>query len=239
MSINKLGIETHLYLDSIDSAYRGKSYQDVRKNRNIAQRVGLVVREGKLDQHNLKTITNISEKWLKNKKNRSELSILIREISLAKEPDVRYFFAELDGEILGYIFFNPIYKDSKIIGYYTNTERYDLPDNLLPGRFNIMTYITYEAIEKFKEENIQFISLGLSPLYDVSNSHYQDNPELTDLFNQMFAENELYAFKGIAFHKMKHPSRKECPVYFAVTRDTLSEDIMNIFKGIGLLGDAP
>ncbi|MEA3333452.1 MAG: hypothetical protein U9Q58_07640, partial [Pseudomonadota bacterium] len=102
---------------------------------------------------------------------------------------------------------------------------------------NIMTYITYEAVEIFKKEQIQFISLGLSPLYDVGNSPYQDNPELTDLFSQMFAESELYAFKGIAFHKMKHPARKEYPVYFAVTRDTLSEDIMNIFKGIGLLGE--
>ena len=123
-----------------------------------------------------------------NKKNHSELSIRIRKISLAEEPDVRYFLAELDGQI---------------VGYYTNTERYDLPENLLPGRFNIMNYITYEAIKKFREENVKFISLGLSHLYDVENSPDNDNPELTSLFSQMYEENELYAFKGIAQNTMK------------------------------------
>ena len=65
------------------------------------------------------------------------------------EPGVRYFFAELNGTMLGYIFFNPIYRDDQIIGYYANTERYAVPENLLPGRFNIMTYITYEAAARF------------------------------------------------------------------------------------------
>ncbi len=143
LSINKLGVETHLSLADVDLDFRGKSYADIRKNRNIAQRYGLTVREGRIERDNLQTISDISEKWLKNKTNRSELSILIRKISLEAEPGVRYFFAE----------------------------------------------------------------------------------------------SELYAFKGIAFHKMKHPAGKEFPVYFAVTRDTLSEDIMNIFKGVGLFGD--
>ncbi|MCK5819321.1 MAG: SDR family oxidoreductase [Psychromonas sp.] len=234
LTVNKLGIETSLYLDEVDILFKGKAYQNLRNYKNIARRSGLMIREGKIGPDNINVISNISSQWLKGKKNHSELSIFLREISLETEPCVRYFFAELDGKIVGYIFFNPIFKKNSIIGYYANIERYDLQGHSLPSRFNLTTHIIYEAILKFKIEGLKYLSLGLSPLYDVMNSPFNDSPELTGLFCQLFEESELYAFKGVAFNKAMNPNKKEGSVFLAVTKDTLSEDIMTIFKGIGL-----
>jgi lysylphosphatidylglycerol synthetase-like protein (DUF2156 family) len=57
------------------------------------------------------------------------------------------------------------------------------------------------------------------------------------LFEQLFEESELYAFKGIATHKRRYPCLDEHPVYIATRTPTAADEILDLLKGVGLLGE--
>lgn len=236
-SINTIGIETYLDLSKFDLELKGKAYTKIRRWRNSNINGNIVVKEAMLSNMHAQQVQYISDQWIKNKKNKSELGILLRELSLTPEPYVRRFFAFLNGEIVGYIFFDPIFRNKTIVGYYVNIERYysraksgpqKVPNGLIP-------YIILNAIEKFLREGIEFVSLGLSPLYRINTGQFNDNSDLMELFEHFFQQSELYSFKGIANHKRRYPERIESPVYFASQKGNSLEDIFNIFDSIGIL----
>ncbi|MCC6796884.1 MAG: DUF2156 domain-containing protein [Candidatus Hydrogenedentes bacterium] len=234
-AINKLGIETFVDVTPETLAMPGADFQSVRNYNNIAARHGVELREGDLTAQRIQEMRRLSEYWIRTKKNHSELRVLTRRPSENQEPGVRHFFAERGERLLACMFFTPIFSEYKKVGYYASVERYALEDEGLPNRFNAMKFMVYQAIQQFGQENVSYVALGMSPLHNVATSDFNDNPELTKLFEQLYQESELYAFKGLATHKQQYPRRREESVYIATVSDTAPEDILNVFKGVGLL----
>ena len=234
-AINKLGIETFIDVTPETLAMSGAEFQSIRNFNNIAARHGVELHEGDLTAQRKREMRRLTEYWISTKKNHSELRVLARKPSEHQEPDVRHFFAERGDRLLACIFFTPIFSEYKRVGYYASVERYALEDEGLPNRFNAMKFMVFQAIQHFGREHVTYVALGMSPLHNVSKSEFNDNSELTKLFEQLYQESELYAFKGLATHKQQYPCRREDPVYIATVSDTAPEDILNLFKGVGLL----
>jgi phosphatidylglycerol lysyltransferase len=235
--VNKIGIETSVDVRRFDLDLRGKEYQEIRNSRNVAQRLNITVREQPLAERSRAELQSLFADWLDRKKNKQELHLLLRPPSLAPEPSVRHFLAEYQGRLIAAVFFTPIYCDGRATGYYADIERYNNNNNI-PTRLNWMKLIQFEAAKTFQQEGgVERIALGMSPLSCVGESEFNDNPELTALFEQLFEESELYAFKGIATHKRRYPCLDEHPVYIATRTPTAADEILDLLKGVGLLGE--
>jgi nucleoside-diphosphate-sugar epimerase len=229
--LNKLGIETVLDLKKYDSELKGKKYEKLRRWRNNAEDNDINVVENHLSKINREEVQKISDKWITNKMNHSELGVLLRKMILSEEPYVRRFYAMQDGKILGYIFFDPMFSGGDVIGYYANIERYHTDGKPIHG---LLPAVIMAAAKKFKSEGLKKLSLGLSPLYSIEDNPFNEHEVLREVFEQFYEENTLYAFKGIAGHKRKYPATK-IPVYFASRKDSSIEDIFNIFNSVGIL----
>lgn len=239
--VNKLGIETHLLLDRIDLSLPGKEYEAWRRWRNHAQTNGIRVAEKKLAEVNPSSIRNISDEWLKTKKNKDELGVLLRRLDLTSEPYVRRFFAYHGDELLGYVFFDPVFSAGRIEGYYANIERY-VTTNGQANLYSIRPYILLEATRQFIEENeqgaqLRFVSLGLCPLHGLGGNPFRENVVIKEYFEELYEKSDLYAFKGVSQHKNKYPgsAKVDEPVYIAFKKGSSTDDIFNVFDRIGII----
>jgi phosphatidylglycerol lysyltransferase len=235
--VNKFGIETWIDLTRYDPAMSGKAYAKFRLWRNNSMAHGLTVEEKGLSGVNLGEVQGISENWLKKKKNHFELGVLLRKMRLVEEPFVRRFFACLNGKIIGYVFFDPVFLHQRIIGYAVDIQRYHSDGSPSNGRIHgAVPYMIIQAMARFKSEGVKWLSLGLSPLDKLDDNPFRESPDLKRLFTQLYQENQLYAFQGIAQHKRQYPSGVIVPVYFAAEESSGIENILNILNSIGLLG---
>jgi len=238
-SVNTLGTETNVDLTNYDPELKGKEYSSLRRWLRYAKDQGVVVEECDLTDLDKEQVLSVSDNWMERKKNKSELGVLLRELSLEPEPYVRRFVAKKGDSILGYIFFDPIFKDNSVVGYYTNIERYLTEHESIdePKKLNLMQVLVAEAAEVFQGEGAQKIALGLSPLNETHLNFfkYHEHKGVQEIFQNFYDESKLYAFKGIADHKKRYKNTVTTQSYFCSKPGLTIEDIMNIFEEIGIL----
>lgn len=236
LAATKMGIETFIDLPNFDPHLRGKRYEPVRNFFNIAQRMGLRIEERPVGAVPVAEIKRVSNAWLATKKNRHELRLLLRPLSLNNEPDVRWFFAfAQNGRLLGFISFNPVWEDNGIIGYSANIERFSLAGQNLPSRFNLVKTISLVAARLFRAEGKRQIALGLSPLHALHDSPFNDDPALLAVFADLAERDDLYAFQGMARHKRDYPDRVERPVFYAGVQEAAGESVLQVLRAVGFL----
>ena len=224
--VNQFGIETELPVANFD--LKGRARSKLRQWRNKCQREGVVVKEQAVsDCENKEEISVMSEAWLK-RKGGEEYSFLVRPFRLETEKDVRYFWAYQNDRLLGLAVFDPIYSQGKVVAYYHNIDR--IADNAPHG---VSAYIILKAIEVFAQENIQYVSLGMSPLYQLGKD-YNYNKFTRDALCYAYDKlNFIYPFKGNASHKKKFNGRRK-PVYITSTRGNSLWEVFVMMKSIGL-----
>lgn len=227
--VNQFGIETDIPVT--DFNLKGKARAKLRQWKNKCDREGVVIKEALIeDCQNLDEIKQLSQNWLKNKGG-EELGFLVRPLRYKNEKGVRYFWAYKNEKLIALAVFDPIYKDGNVIGYYHNIDR--ISDEAPHGT---SASIILFAIEMFKQENVQFVSLGMSPLYlqrgmaNEFNYHEFTRKSFWYAFEKL---NFLYSFKGNASHKNKFNGVKK-PIYFSSTNGTGLKEVFVMMKAIGL-----
>ena len=218
--VNQMGVDTHLNLGQYD--FSGKSKEPFRYASNWLRRRGYQVRELTFDQIDEATVAELSLAWRATRtvKNR-EVGFMNRPLVLEDEPDVRKFFL-LDARerLQGFVFFDPVYRNGKVIGYSTAIKR---------RRPNATSYaeqgIMKSAVERFKNEGIESVRLGLSPLSGIKTHRFRRNEWLHRGWRYGYQANwvnrHLFNVQGHAVFKRKFRGN-EVPVYFA-TPALLSE----------------
>lgn len=162
-------------------------------------------------------IGSVSEEWLKIKKS-SELSFMLGSISLNNPMDRRYFVAlDENKNVLGFIVFVP-FAGGK--GYMTDVtrRRKDAP-------VGVMEKIIITAFEKMREEQVEWGSMALAPLYNVESSDEQKtfiNAILKYIYEHM---NHLYGFKGLYQYKKKYAPTCWEPRYLAYYPNSFTPQI--------------
>ena len=231
--VNQFGIETDLPTANFELA--GKARAKLRQWRNKCQREGVIIVEQPISEcSNHDEVKALSQRWL-DRKGGEELSILVRPLRYENEKDVRYFWAYIPTQngqkLIGLAVFDPIYTDQKVSGYYHNIVRID--DSAPHGT---SVSIVLHALDVFKQEDVEKISLGMSPMYLQRGLSSELNFNLFTRKSFWYAYeklNHLYPFKGNASHKNKF-NGEQTPIYFSSTKGTNLWQVLVMLKAVGI-----
>ena len=171
-------------------------------------------------------MTAVSSKWIAHKKvNDREIWVYARRPVFHHEEDVRKFVAyDREGRVAGFVFYDPMYCDGKVIGYAASISRCDEQQF---GR--LATAINMLAIEQFKVEGKEILNLCLAPFVKLESGKYQDDWATAKFFQitERFG-NDIYNFKGLSFHKAKYRGAEKS-LYFAANSPMPSNDVYLAF----------
>lgn len=191
-----------------DFKVEGKQMKYLRWAANLAKR-GFEVREQAWSEVDQKRVLEISETWRKQKRfSYRELAMLTRPPVFSDEWQVRKFYCYLEGKLVGYVFFDPYFRDGKVVGYCANILRSD--PKVRPHGF--LDLVILEATKLFREEGLESVSLGMAPLYDVQAEH-GDIPSVRKTARFIYSHGSFfYAFEALAYHKQRY-RMQETPWY--------------------------
>ncbi len=190
----QFGIES--IIDLAKWSLSGKKKQVLRTSINQAKKKGIVIRENPDETRH----HELSKEWIATRKTKNrEIGFLIRPMVMDHEEETRKFFAYQDDELIGFAFFDPIYKDGEIVSYVPNISRFS--HKFRQGIFySLMTH----AIETFKKEGFKEVNLGLSVMVLGDEYETSESKLLKSIGRLIFKYfNFLYNFKGVAFTKSR------------------------------------
>ena len=200
----------------------GKKKQVIRTAINQAEKENVTVKESYGDM----AYRELSDSWLQTRKCKGrEIIFLIRPMEMDYKEGTRRFFAYQNGEMIGFIFFDPIYENGDVIGYVPNISR-------ASAKFpqGIFYMLMAKAFDKFKEEGIPYVFLGLSPLALDYPPKATESKVLRWMLEFTAKNlNFLYNFKGIDFTKSRFRGVEE-PTYAVHKRTMPSKDFICMFK---------
>ncbi len=184
--VNRLGIDTRLPLPDHD--FSGKRNETVRYSERWLLKKGYSFEEDRRSIF-LDEIARLSENWRGERiVKRWEMGFLNRPFADHLGIDMRRFVLRgPDGELVALLDFDPLFSGGKVIGYTTAFKRkhVDATPHAEIG-------LTKFAVDRFREEGISVVTLGLSPLVDIEASG--------------FAESELLAQHLPARLRFRHGS---------------------------------
>lgn len=190
----QFGSESRIRLS--DWSLSGKKKQILRTALNQAEKNGITVKERFSDDHT----REISEAWIRTRKCKSnEIRFLIRPMQMNYKENERHFYAYQDGKAVGFIYFDPVYRNNRIISYVPNISRANA--NFRQGIFyTLMAH----AMDVFKSEGVPYLDLGLIPLSLDEATEHQESRLLKQLLHKLYEHgNFLYNFKGLEFTKSR------------------------------------
>jgi len=231
LQVNEFGYETDIPIENF--SLKGKHRAKLRQWQNKCNREGLIVRDVSIsDYPDKKEIEDLSKEWLKGKSGEG-LGLIFRPLRLKNEQDVRYFMGFIDNKLVGLAVFDPIYSGGKIIAYYHNLDRIA---NAAPH--GTSASIILAAIEVFKNEGVQYVALGMSPLklhekqvWELPGFHLFTRKAFWYAFEKL---SFIYPFQGNASHKKKFNGEMK-PVYLSGTKGTNLWEVFLMLKAIGML----
>jgi lysylphosphatidylglycerol synthetase-like protein (DUF2156 family) len=233
--INHMGIET--VIDVQNFTLTGSKKEFLRSQKNRAQKDGVTVAEiGSESGVSAEDLRHISEEWMHRKAvHDHELAFLVRPAIFEDEFDVRKFIALKDGKVMGFVFFDPMYRDGKVFGYMANILR-----SLSDASYSVTDFIIVEAFQKFKSEGLETLSLGFCPFFDINDDEGMHHSKpLASLYKHAYEHaNYLYAFKSLSFHKERYrpdqPGASRVKVYSATKHVLPLISLYGIFRKMGI-----
>jgi lysylphosphatidylglycerol synthetase-like protein (DUF2156 family) len=224
--INCLGYEPEIPIQTYNTKGNWKELDLIKRARNEAKREGIVIREESIETIDAEKLRHISLRWLATKKvNDREIWIYARRPVFEDEEEVRKFVAyDKNGAVIGFSFYDPMYRAGQVIGYSANISRCD---ETRYGR--LATAIHMEAVDKFRDEGKEVLNLLLAPFVKLDGGKYNDDWG-TKLFFQLSERfgNDIYNFKGLSFHKSKYRVPEKY-LYFASNSLLPSNDVYLAF----------
>jgi lysylphosphatidylglycerol synthetase-like protein (DUF2156 family) len=124
--------------------------------------------------------------------------------------------------------FDPFYRDNNIVGYYHNIDR--IAEGAPHG---VSPYLILEAMEVFRQEKIETLSLGMSPLYQLGAEFNYNKISRKVLRFSYKNMNFLYPLQGNANHKRKFSGEQQ-RVYFCSTKGNNLWEIFILMKAMGI-----
>jgi phosphatidylglycerol lysyltransferase len=197
----QFGSESKILL--ADWSLRGARKQIIRTAVNGARSQGIEIREGGFD-HDVK---RISEAWIRTRRcKNNEIRFLIRPMLIDYREGTRYFYAHTPGgDAVGFIFFDPIWQEGRLVGYVPNISR-----SSANFRQGLWYALMAHALAVFKEEGVPYVDLGLVPLQMGDGVEPQESRLLRTTMAVIRERMDfLYNFKGLEFAKSRFQGRVE------------------------------
>jgi len=118
------------------------------------------------------------------------------------EPDVRKFYLlNPTGEVVSFVVFDPICERGEIIGYSPAIKR-----RSPSAPTGAEEAVTKFAIERFRDERLAVLRLGLLPFYQVDDSEFRESLLLKKVFQWLYRTGDrwIYSFRGHADFKHRY-----------------------------------
>lgn len=211
--VNEMGIESILSLPKYD--FRGQEKKWLRTAEAWTSRRGFTTREEATDCVGVKQIESVSLAWRATRPiKRKEVRFLNRPFVTSEEPGTRRFYHfDVAQRMLAFVFFDPIFRESRLIGYVACSKRRH-PDASVYAEQAIMKH----ALEVFRDEGCEELRLGLSPFAWIEDREFRSSWFVRKAFRYAFASklvNRLfYNVQGHSEYKRRYRGREE-KVYFA------------------------
>jgi lysylphosphatidylglycerol synthetase-like protein (DUF2156 family) len=223
---NCIGFEPEIPIPTYNTKGNWKDLDMIKRARNEAKREGLVIREEDVGRIPREKLEALSSRWIGTKKvNDREIWIYARRAIFEAEPDVRKFVAfDREGTPAGFVFYDPMYRAGRVVGYSANTSRCDEQKY---GR--LATAIHMEAVDVFRTEGREVMNLCLAPFVKLDEGKYNDD-FATKWFFRLSEQygNNIYNFKGLSFHKSKYRVPEKF-LYFVSNSALPSNDVYLAF----------
>lgn len=205
--IVKAGEEARFKL--ADYEISGKKGAKMRMNINHATKAGITIKEYRIGEQRDPEIeaglTRVSDEWLSEKKS-GLLTFTMGTVGLDNPMDRRYFYAQTEaGKIVAFVVFVPFMAGN---GYMADVTRHG---NDAPG--GVMETIIYRAFQAFKEEGIEYGSLGVAPLTGLDEKSANPIEKLLRFIYDNL--NACYGFRDLYRAKEKYSPTEWVPSYYA------------------------
>jgi phosphatidylglycerol lysyltransferase len=217
--VNEMGVDSIISLAGYD--FRGQERKWLRTAESWTSRRGYTTREDTTERVGTDRINSVSVAWRATRTvKRKEVRFLNRPLVASDEAGTRqFYFFDPDQRLLAFVFFDPIYRDGRLIGYVACSKRRH-PDAPVYAEQAIMKH----AIEVFQREGRQELRLGLSPLAWLEDGEFPSSWLIRKMFQFGFSSRVInrwfYNVQGLAEYKRRYRGREE-KVYYA-TRSPLN-----------------
>lgn len=187
---------SELKIDLASWSLRGAKKAVIRAAVNQARREGIEIREGAAPQD----LAQISQAWIRTRRcHRNEIRFLIRPQSVGYSEGTRSFYAYRDGIAIGFVFFDPLYVNGRVVSYVPNISR--ASSSFRQGLWYVLMA---HAIEVFRAEAVPQLDLGLAPLMMAETIEPQESRALRAVLSLMRRRMAfLYNFEGLQFAKSR------------------------------------
>ena len=157
--VNRLGVDTRLELPAHD--FSGKRNETVRYSERWLLKKGFSFAEGAVY---LDEVQRLSQNWRADRiVKRWEMAFLNRPFADHLGIDMRRFVLySPEGELVALLDFDPLFSGGKVIGYTTSFKR-----KHIDASPHAEIGLTKFAVDRFRNEGISVVTLGLSPMLDV------------------------------------------------------------------------
>ena len=218
--VNRLGVDTRLHLPEHD--FSGKRNETVRYSERWLTKKGFTLDEDKGDLP-VDRIKQLSTDWRKGRiVKRWEMGFLNRRFSVEPGADMRRFLLRSpEGRLLAILDFDPLFRDGKVYGYTTSFKR-----KQVDATPHAEVGLTKFAVDRFREEGISVVTLGLSPLLDIEPSGFAESEFWRNTFqrayNSPWINRSRFNLQGQAAFKRRFHGVEE-PTYIAFRKGTFVE----------------
>ncbi|MEW6632758.1 MAG: phosphatidylglycerol lysyltransferase domain-containing protein [Pseudomonadota bacterium] len=229
--VNRLGVDTRLQLPAHD--FSGKRNETVRYSERWLTKKGFTFTE---DTRNLflDEVGRLSENWRGERiVKRWEMGFLNRPFADHLGLDMRRFVLHgPEGELVAILDFDPLFSGGKVIGYTTAFKR-----KQVDATPHAEIGLTKFAVDRFREEGISVVTLGLSPLVDIEPSGFAESSFWRGTFQRAYqspwVNRSRFNLQGQAAFKRRFHGAEE-PTYIAFRKGTLVEmvGLLRLIKAI-------
>jgi lysylphosphatidylglycerol synthetase-like protein (DUF2156 family) len=218
-------------IDLARFSLRGTSFMRLRNKIARARKAGLTVQEASQAEWS-DAISELDQVWLRSKGEQvKELEFLVGQCGGELQPLRRLFVGLLDGRLVGYISYSPVYGGRA--GWMHDLSR-RIPSTL-PG---IMEAINHAAIEQFTAEGIDWLHFGFTPFTSMA-----DELELAghsrgfhQLMLALFQFGEMvYPAKRQLAYKQKWQPHAVLPEYIAFDGPADIAAFAHVFRAAGAI----
>ncbi|MET2829956.1 phosphatidylglycerol lysyltransferase domain-containing protein [Mesorhizobium shangrilense] len=229
--INRLGVDTRLNLPEHD--FSGKRNETVRYSERWLLKKGFSFDEDRRTVP-LDEIARLSGNWRGDRiVKRWEMGFLNRPFYDNLGKDMRRFVLyDPDGDLVALLDFDPLFRDGKVIGYTTAFKR-----KHVGASSHAEIGLTKFAVDRFREEGISVVTLGLSPMLDIGSSGFAESDFWRNAFQRAYdspwVNRRRFNLQGQAAFKRRFHGAEE-PVYIAFREGTYVEmlGLLRLVKAI-------
>ena len=211
--VGRLGVDTRLPLPAHD--FSGRRNETVRYSERWLLRNGYRLAEEDGASRPVGEIERLSHDWRAARiVSGREMSFLNRPFTALPEPGMRRFaLTAAKGQLVALLDFDPIQRGGRVIGYTTSFKR-----KVAGATPHAEIGLTKFAVDRFRAEGLETVTLGLSPLSGLAPSGLPESAFWRGAFRRAYesklVNRHVFNLKGQAAFKRRFHGVEE-PVYIA------------------------